>query len=165
MAPGVLESQALDYLQDHLRILSGFYGVLRPFDCVTPYRLEMQAKLAVAGAKNLYEFWGDRLAQTLAEKDGWVLNLASKEYSRAVAPYLPQGTELVTCRFGIWKGGKLVERGTQCKMARGDMVRWLAQNQITRREDLPAFSGLGYQFDANHSTPTELIFYTEGEQP
>lgn len=165
MAPGVLESQALDYLQDHLRILSGFYGVLRPFDGVTPYRLEMQAKLAVAGAKNLYEFWGDRLAQTLVEQDGWVLNLASKEYSRAVAPHLPQGTELVTCRFGIWKGGKLVERGTQCKMARGDMVRWLAQNQITRREDLPAYSGLGYQFDATHSTPTELIFYMEGEQP
>ena len=135
------------------------------YQYITPYRLEMQAKLAVAGAKNLYEFWGNRLAQTLAEKDGWVLNLASKEYSRAIAPHLPQGTELVTCRFGIWKGGKLVERGTQCKMARGDMVRWLAQNQITCREDLPAYSGLGYQFDATHSTPTELIFYTEGEQP
>ena len=115
MAPGVLESQALDYLQAHLRILSGFYGVLRPFDGVTPYRLEMQAKLAVEGAKNLYEFWGDRLAQTLAEEDGWVLNLASKEYSRAVAPHLPQGTELITCRFGIWKNSKLAERGTQCK--------------------------------------------------
>ena len=163
MAPGVLESQALDYLQAHLRILSGFYGVLRPFDGVTPYRLEMQAKLAVEGAKNLYEFWGDRLAQTLAEEDGWVLNLASKEYSRAVAPHLPQGTELITCRFGIWKGGKLAERGTQCKMARGEMVRWLAQNQITRREDLPAFQGLGYRFDPSASTPTELIFYTEGE--
>lgn len=163
MAPGVLESQALDYLQAHLRILSGFYGVLRPFDGVTPYRLEMQAKLAVEGAKNLYEFWGDRLAQTLAEEDGWVLNLASKEYSRAVAPHLPQETELVTCRFGIWKNSKLAERGTQCKMARGEMVRWLAQNQITRREDLPAFQGLGYRFDSSASTPTELIFYTEGE--
>ena len=163
MAPGVLEAQALDYLQDHLRILSGFYGVLRPFDGVTPYRLEMQAKLAVDGAKNLYEFWGSRLAEALDSQDGWVLNLASKEYSRAVAPHLPKGSELVTCRFGIWKGGKLVERGTQCKMARGEMVRWLAQNQITRREDLPAFSGLGYRFDSQHSTHTELIFYTEGE--
>lgn len=161
--PPACWTQALDYLQTHLRILSGFYGVLRPFDGVTPYRLEMQAKLAVEGAKNLYEFWGDRLAQTLAEEDGWVLNLASKEYSRAVAPHLPQGTELITCRFGIWKGGKLAERGTQCKMARGEMVRWLAQNQITRREDLPAFQGLGYRFDPSASTPTELIFYTEGE--
>ncbi|WP_243142136.1 peroxide stress protein YaaA [Flintibacter sp. KGMB00164] len=163
MAPGVLESQALDYLQAHLRILSGFYGVLRPFDGVTPYRLEMQAKLAVERAKNLYEFWGNRLAQTLAEEGDWVLNLASKEYSRAVAPHLPHGTELITCRFGIWKGGKLAERGTQCKMARGEMVRWLAQNQITRQEDLPAFQGLGYRFDPSASTPTELIFYTEGE--
>ena len=137
--------------------------MLRPFDGVTPYRLEMQAKLAVEGTKNLYEFWGDRLAQTLAEEDGWVLNLASKEYSRAVTPHLPQETELVTCRFGIWKDGKLAERGTQCKMARGEMVRWLAQNQITRQEDLPAFQGLGYRFDPSASTPTELIFYTEGE--
>lgn len=163
MAPGVLEAQSLDYLQEHLRILSGFYGVLRPFDGVTPYRLEMQAKLAVGGSKNLYEFWGERLAEPFAEKGGWVLNLASKEYSRAVAPHLPRETELVTCRFGIWKNGRLVERGTQCKMARGEMVRWLAQNQITHREALPAFSGLGYRFDAEHSTPTELIFYTEGE--
>lgn len=163
MAPGVLEAQALDYLQEHLRILSGFYGVLRPFDGITPYRLEMQAKLAVDGAKNLYEFWGGRLAETLAEEGGWILNLASKEYSRAVASHLPQDTELVTCRFGIWKGGKLVERGTQCKMARGEMVRWLAQHQITRREDLPNFAGLNYHFDLKNSTPTELIFYTEGE--
>lgn len=163
MAPGVLESQALDYLQDHLRILSGFYGVLRPFDGVTPYRLEMQAKLAVDGTKNLYEFWGSRLAETLAAEDGWVLNLASKEYSRAVSPHLSRDIELVTCRFGIWKNNKLVERGTQCKMARGEMVRWLAQNRITRREDLPAFSGLGYHFDPTHSTHTELIFYTEGD--
>ena len=163
MAPGVLESQALDYLQDHLRILSGFYGVLRPFDGVTPYRLEMQAKLAVDGTKNLYEFWGSRLAETLAAEDGWVLNLASKEYSRAVSPHLSRDIELVTCRFGIWKNDKLVERGTQCKMARGEMVRWLAQNRITCREDLPAFSGLGYHFDPTHSTHTELIFYTEGD--
>lgn len=163
MAPGVLEAPALDYLQKHLGILSGFYGLLRPFDGVTPYRLEMQAKLAVGGAKNLYEFWGGRLAQALGEEDGWVLNLASKEYSRAVSPHLPQHVELVTCRFGIWKHGKLVERGTQCKMARGEMVRWLAQNQITRREDLPTFVGLNYRFDTKNSTSTELIFYTEGE--
>lgn len=164
MAPGVLETQALDYLQEHLRILSGFYGVLRPFDGVTPYRLEMQAKLAVGGAKNLYEFWGSRLAETLANEGSWVLNLASKEYSRSVAPHLPPHIPLITCRFGIWKDGKLVERGTQCKMARGEMVRWLAQNQITHREDLTAFQGLNYRFDANASTDTELIFYMEGEQ-
>lgn len=163
LAPGIFSDTQWDYVNRHLNILSGFYGVLCPSDAVIPYRLEMQAKLAVEGTKNLYEFWGDRLAQTLAEEDGWVLNLASKEYSRAVAPHLPQETELVTCRFGIWKDGKLAERGTQCKMARGEMVRWLAQNQITRQEDLPAFQGLGYRFDSSASTPTELIFYTEGE--
>ena len=79
MAPGVMETAHLDYLREHLRILSGFYGLLRPFDGVTPYRLEMQAKLPVDGCRDLYQFWGDRLARQLASETDFVLNLASKE--------------------------------------------------------------------------------------
>ena len=91
MAPGVMEAAQLDYLREHLRILSGFYGLLRPFDGVTPYRLEMQARLSVDGAGDLYAFWGGRLAEQLASETDWVLNLASREYSRAVEPHLPPG--------------------------------------------------------------------------
>ena len=91
MAPGVMETTHLDYLREHLRILSGFYGLLRPFDGVTPYRLEMQARLSVDGAGDLYAFWGGRLAEQLASETDWVLNLASREYSRAVEPHLPPG--------------------------------------------------------------------------
>ena len=89
MAPGVMETAHLEYLREHLRILSGFYGLLRPFDGVTPYRLEMQARLPVDGCRDLYQFWGDRLAQQLASETDLVLNLASKEYSKAVEPRLP----------------------------------------------------------------------------
>lgn len=100
MAPGVMETAQLDYLREHLLILSGFYGLLRPFDGVTPYRLEMQAKLSVGDCRDLYEFWGDTLARQLASETDFVLNLASKEYSRAVEPHLPKSVRFLTCTFG-----------------------------------------------------------------
>lgn len=81
-------------------ILSGFYGLLRPFDGVTSYQLETQAKLAVDGFRDLYQFWGDRLARQLAAETDFVLNLASKKYSKAVEPHLPENVHFVTCAFG-----------------------------------------------------------------
>ena len=146
MAPGVMETTHLDYLREHLRILSGFYGLLRSFNGVTPYRLEMQAKLTVDGCRDLYQFWGSRLARQLASETDVVLNLASREYSRAVEGYLPKTVQFVTCAFGEWKDGKVVEKATKCKMARGQMVRWLAENPIKSPEDIRAFDQLGYRF-------------------
>ena len=146
MAPGVMETAHLDYLREHLRILSGFYGLLRPFDGVTPYRLEMQAKLEVDSCRDLYQFWGDRLAHQLASETDVVLNLASKEYSKAVETHLPKTMQFITCVFGESKDGKVIEKGTKCKMARGQMVRWLAENQIKSPEDIRAFDQLGYRF-------------------
>ena len=96
MSPMVFSDGALDYIQEHLRILSGFYGVLKPFDGVTPYRLEMQAKLSVDGKKDLYEFWGDRLYRELIDEDHTILNLASKEYSRAIEKYLEPEDRFIT---------------------------------------------------------------------
>ncbi len=161
MAPGVMETEQLAYLQERLRILSGFYGLLRPFDGVVPYRLEMQARLRVDGCRDLYRFWGDRLARQLAAETGLVVDLASKEYSRAVAPYLPGSVRFVTCVFGERKGGKVVEKGTRCKMARGQMVRWMAENNITRPDDLPAFDQLGYRFCREESGEDRLVFLRE----
>ena len=142
MAPGVMEQAQLDYLREHLRIFSGFYGLLRPFDGVTPYRLEMQAKLA-------------------AETDR-VLNLASKEYSRAVEPHLPPCVRFLTCTFGEWKGGRVLEKGTMCKMARGQMVRWLAERCVEQPEDIRAFSDLEYRFDSELSDENHYIFIKGG---
>lgn len=157
MAPGVMETAHLDYIWEHLRILSGFYGLLRPFDGVTPYRLEMQARLSVDDSCDLYKFWGDRLARQLASETDLVLNLASKEYSRAVEPHLPKSVRFVTCVFGELINGKVIEKGTKCKMARGQMVRWLAENQITNPDDLRAFDQLGYQFQNSISTENHTV--------
>ena len=157
-APGVMETAHLDYLREHLRILSGFYGLLRPFDGVTPYRLEMQAKLAVDGCRDLYQFWGSRLARQLAAETDVVLNLDSREYSRVVEAYLPKTVRFVTCAFGELKDGKVVEKGTKCKMARGQMVRWLAENNITAAADIQAFDQLGYRFQTELSTEDHQVF-------
>lgn len=100
MAPGVFEDGHFDYIDEHLRILSGFYGLIRPFDGVVPYRLEMQVKLLANGCKDLYAYWGDRLAKQLCSESDFILNLASKEYSRAVIAHLPKGTRLITCILG-----------------------------------------------------------------
>lgn len=158
MAPGVFETGHLAYIQEHLRILSGFYGLLRPFDGVTPYRLEMQAKLSVDGKKDLYEFWGGKLAAQLASETDFVLNLASKEYSRAVEPHLPSSVRFLTCTFGELKNGKVIEKGTICKMVRGQMVRWLAENSITDPGDIRNFADLGYRFSPAHSVENNNVF-------
>ena len=142
MAPGVFTDQEYAYIQAHLRILSGFYGVLRPFDGVTPYRLEMQAKLRIGACKDLYAYWGDRLAKSLLAETDCILNLASKEYSVCVSKYLPDSARFITCVFGEEKDGKVMEKGTMCKMARGEMVRYMAQNQIENPEQLKSFSSL-----------------------
>lgn len=162
MAPGVFETGHLAYIRKHLRILSGFYGLLRPFDGVTPYRLEMQAKLSVDGHKDLYAFWGGKLAELLASESDFVLNLASKEYSKAVEPHLPASVRFLTCTFGEQKDGKIVEKGTVCKMARGQMVRWLAENNITDPGDIRAFADLGYRFSPAHSTENNTVFIKGG---
>lgn len=158
MAPNVFTSQALSYIQQHLRILSGFYGILRPFDGVTPYRLEMQAKLSAGDKKDLYAFWGSRLAETLCAETDCILNLASKEYSISVAKHLPNSVMFISCQFGEEKDGKFVEKGTMCKMARGEMVRFMAENGILNPKEIKCFEGLGYRFDASRSDETTYVF-------
>ena len=106
----------------------------------------------------MYDFWGGRLAGELAAETDLILNLASREYSRAVTPYLPRTVRVVTCVFGERSKGKIVERGTLCKMARGQMVRWLTERQVTKAVDVRDFDGLGYAYDAEYSTPDELVF-------
>ena len=161
MAPGVFTDAELDYVQEHLRILSGFYGLLRPFDGVRPYRLEMQAKLKVNGAKDLYAYWGDSLAKKLFSEAGCIVNLASKEYSLCVSKYLPENLRFVTCIFGEEKDGRLMEKGTMCKMARGEMVRYMAENNVQNPEELKAFDRLNYRWSAQYSDENNFAFVLE----
>lgn len=158
MAPGVFSYAEFDYIQEHLRILSGFYGMLRPFDGVRPYRLEMQAKLAVNGHKDLYGFWGSDLAQALEQETETIIDLASKEYSKAISAHLSPSVQLVGCVFAQWNGEKLVEKGTLCKMARGEMVRFLAEQQAERLEDLKSFDRLGFRYAPEQSEENRFVF-------
>ena len=174
MAPQVMTEGQLDYLQRHLRILSGFYGVLRPFDAVVPYRLEMQAKLSVGGARDLYGYWGPRLYEALAvdiaQQEGdaagerAIVNLASVEYAKAVLPHAKAAVKaggdvhVATCLFGTIRDGKLVQRSTEAKAARGTFVRWCAENSIERVEDFKCFDAAGYAFDQELSTNDSFVF-------
>ncbi len=158
MAPGVFTDQEYAYIQEHLRILSGFYGILRPFDGVKPYRLEMQAKLKMGEYGNLYDYWGDRLAKALCKETDCILNLASKEYSICVSKYLSNSVRFVTCVFAEEKCGKPIEKGTMCKMARGEMVRYLAERQITNPEQVKSFKRLNYRFDEFRSDENTYMF-------
>ena len=159
MSPMVFSETALDYVQKNLRILSGFYGIVKPFDGVTPYRLEMQAKASIGRFKDLYEYWGDSLYQELtSDGDRLILNLASKEYSKCIEKYLGENDLFVTCIFGEEIDGKVVQKGTLAKMARGEMVRFLAENEIDSLEGVKNFHGLGYEFSQELSGEKEYIF-------
>lgn len=164
MAPDVFTQREYDYVQEHLRILSGFYGVLRPLDGVTPYRLEMQAKLRMGDAKDLYAYWSDELAQYVLAETECVINLASKEYSVCISKYLPKDKRMITCVFGEEKAGKIVEKGTMCKMARGEMVRFMAVNGIEKIEDIKAFEGLDYRYDEKYSDAQTYVFVRRKEE-
>lgn len=170
MAPHVMTEDALRWVGGHLRIVSGLFGLLRPFDGVAPYRLEMQARLAMprradapdAPARNLYEFWDETLARAI-EREGaraaqgqrtatHVVNLASVEYARAVLPHLSPETPVTTCIFLEPRPeGRLVQQATASKTARGTMVRWMAEEGIEHADDLRAFDLGGYRFNAKLS--------------
>ena len=175
MAPAVFEDGQFDYVQEHLRILSGFYGVVKPLDGVVPYRLEMQAKAAVSGHKNLYDFWGHSLYQevigcrartasasssrTAHEMDGRILiNLASKEYSKCIEKYLRPEDRYITCVFGELTGGRVVQKGVYAKMARGEMVRFMAGIHAEDPEQIKTFDWSGYHFDEDRSSTDEYVF-------
>ena len=159
MSPVVFSETALDYVQNHLRILSGFYGILRPFDGVTPYRLEMQAKASIGTAKDLYDYWSCSLYDTLTQdNDHTILNLASKEYSKCIERYLQPKDRYVTCIFAELIDEKVIQKGTLAKMARGEMVRYLAENAVNNLEDVKKFCSLGYTFSENLSKENEYVF-------
>ena len=158
MGPAVFEDSQFAYVDRHLRILSGFYGVLRPMDGVVPYRLEMQAKVKAAGARDLYEFWGDDLYREVSDDSGIIVNLASVEYSRCIEKYLTPGDRFITCVFGELEHGRVIQKGVYAKMARGDMVRYMAEIAAEAPEQLRAFDRSGYRFDEARSTEAEYVF-------
>ena len=168
MAPQVFDVAQWDYVRQHLVILSGFYGLLRATDGITPYRLEMQAKLKVGASKNLYDFWKDTLYTELVKDVSVVVNLASKEYSKTIERYVDDRVCFVTCTFAEWvktNGEKKIKtKATAAKMARGEMVRFMAEHDVQDVERLKGFDRLGYAYSAAHSTKNQYVFLKHNEK-
>ena len=157
-----LKDHDIDFAQQHLRMLSGLYGLLRPLDLMMPYRLEMGTKLKNSRGNNLYEFWGsiitDQINQDLAEIDAKVLvNLASDEYYKSVNEKKIQA-EIIKPVFLDQKNGKYKVISFYAKKARGLMARYLIENKLSQVEQLKAFDSEGYYFDAESSSDKELVF-------
>ena len=162
LAAKTLKTADLAWAQEHVVILSGLYGVLRPLDRLQPYRLEMGTALPTARGKDLYAFWGDRIAGYLNERlEGEprpvVVNLASQEYARAaLRPALK--ARVVECVFEDWKSGQYKIISFFAKRARGLMARWAVQHRVTSPKKLEGFDLDGYAFDAAASEPDRLVF-------
>ena len=157
-----LSEDTLSYAQDHLRILSGLYGVLRPMDAIQPYRLEMGTKMVNGRGKSLYDFWGARIADRLNvdltdHDDTTVVNLASNEYFKAVAADA-LGQTVIGAKFLNVKDGEARSLMYYAKHARGTMARWIMENRVDRADGLKDFNADGYTLDAIASTENELVF-------
>lgn len=140
MAPSVFEIQQFEYLQNHLRILSAFYGILKPMDGVTPYRLEMQAKVGIGDAKNLYEYWGELLYRSVIDDSRIIINLASKEYSKCIEKYLSDKDKYITVTF--------------CEQS-GDDLLFLQNKKCTNCREMNTMRGLSRKLYLDLSVPTE----------
>lgn len=157
-----LDEAQLDYLQQHLRILSGLYGLLRPLDLMQPYRLEMGTKLANPRGANLYAFWGERISDALnqlldAMDNPVLINLASEEYFKAVQPAKLRG-RLISPVFQDYKNGQYKIISFYAKQARGLMARWAALHAVQTPEALQDFNLAGYRFDSGASDSTRWVF-------
>lgn len=155
MGSELFSLQELDYLQHHLRILSGFYGALKPLDGIVPYRLEMQAKLKEF---NLYDYWNRQLYDEITKDDDIILNLASKEYSQIITKYADDRIRVIDVEFVSEKNGKLITKATEAKMARGSMVRYCAVHQISDVDQLKSFTEYGYTYQKHLSSENKLVF-------
>lgn len=160
-----LNDAQLDFAQQHLRMLSGLYGLLRPLDLMMPYRLEMGTKLQNPRGSNLYEFWGKRITDLIQQdlqhaNSKILLNLASDEYYKAVKESALDA-QMIKPVFLDQKNGKYKVISFYAKKARGLMARFVIEQQIQQVEDLKAFNSEGYYFDAENSNSKELVFKRE----
>lgn len=163
-----LSADQLGFAQKHLRILSGLYGLLRPLDLMQPYRLEMGLKFVNSGGKNLYDFWGEDITNALNNQLGRsgsrvLVNLASNEYFRSVKTGALDA-DIVTPVFKDLKNGKYKIISFFAKKARGQMARFIIENELNRSEGLKKFKVDGYRYNRVESTARELVF-TRDEPP
>ena len=146
------------FANENLRILSGLYGVLKPLTYIQPYRLEMMCKIAIDDYKNLYDFWKDEIYKEIASINKPIINLASKEYSKAITPFLKDNDKFINIDFLLFKNGKYKAVATSAKMARGQMTRYIIKNKIENIDKLKDFYFDEYQYNENLSNENNLVF-------
>jgi len=159
-----LSASDLDYAQQHVRVLSGLYGLLRPLDMLQPYRLEMGTRFENRRGKDLYAFWGERITHALnrqleKKQDGSrvLINCASTEYFKSVKPK-KLAAPVITPVFEDWKGGRYKIISFHAKRARGLMARYLVENRFETPEQLKDFDAEGYAFDTDASNDSTYVF-------
>ncbi|MDY6063289.1 MAG: peroxide stress protein YaaA [Erysipelotrichaceae bacterium] len=157
ISPISLDNDSLNYLNNHLLIISGYYGLLRAFDGIEPYRLEFQAKLSIDNFNNLYDFWGDKLAESIDQENEIIINLASDEYAKAIIPHLKKA-KIINISFNEYRNNKYLVKATALKAARGAFVRYCAINKINDYQKLKYFNMLNYQFNDQLSDEHNYIF-------
>lgn len=156
------EENTFAFAQEHMRILSGLYGVLRPLDQISPYRLEMGIKLENKKGKNLYEFWGDSITKSIQKQlneqgDNVLINLASNEYFKSINPKKLQA-EIITPVFKDFKNGDYKVISFFAKKARGLMSRYILENELANPEDIKHFDAEGYFYNDKLSKGNEWAF-------
>jgi len=167
MKSELLTERQAQWAERHLLIMSGLYGIVRPFDFINEYRLEMKTRLRVQSANDLNAFWGNILAEYVAKRaDGLVYNLCSDEYGNAVTKRLPSNVRIVTPVFYDKKpNGKVGVAPIYSKMMRGVMARWIIDHETETPEELQAFTMHGYSYDPSLSTAERPAFYREIMKP
>lgn len=162
MQADTFDKSDVNYAQQHLRMLSGLYGILRPLDMIQPYRLEMGTKLNINGHDSLYSFWGDKIANVLQKDleyqgDNLLLNLASNEYFKAV-DIKAMNAQIIDVDFKEVKAGKYKTVAIYAKRARGMMAHYMIKNKISNPEHLQGFDYDGYTFNDSFSEENKLVF-------
>ena len=162
-ATHIFTDEDYKFAQVHVLILSGFYGVMKPFDGIVPYRLELNNKVFTNEFNSLYEFWGNKIYQAIIRDDRQILDLGAKQYTRIIKKYLTNNVQYVKCVFKEEIDHEFKEIGVYVKMARGEMLRYLIENKIDSFDQVKHFMGLGYHYCKELSDNETYVFIRKKE--
>ena len=154
----IFDLDEIEFCKKHVRILSGLYGILKPYDSIYEYRLELKTKIDIEDSNNLYDYFGNSIYKCLISEDREIVNLCSGEYSKAIILYLTNEDKFITCSFKINKNGVLKTFATDAKDTRGRMINFIVKNKINNVELLKNFNENGYVFREELSNDSEYVF-------
>lgn len=158
MASKVFTKQELEYLEKHLLIIDALYGILTPLTRINNYRLSLENKISINKDNSLYNFWLDKIYKEIYKENDAILNLASEEYALIVRKYLSKKNRFIDVKFYEKENDKLIEKGVYVKIARGLMVRYIAENQLENIKDITSFNEANYLYNKDLSHENLIVF-------